>query len=131
MDGVVCANCHTWLPLDQSACPGCNTPIILIGSAKNVIDSMQANCLINRYDGSDLLEPAVVLKEGKANLKVAAKLKDYAAPITIRKDKVYFFNQEILSSIQSLRNERSATIYRYDELIKTHWQNLKPYKPDA
>jgi hypothetical protein len=101
---------------------------MLEGDDKNVIDSIQANCLINRYDGSDLLEPAIVLKEGKVNLKVAAKLKDYSAPITVRKDRVYTFNQDVLSSIQSLRNERTATIYRYDELIKTHWQSLKPYK---
>ncbi|MCE5286254.1 MAG: hypothetical protein LLG02_10465 [Pelosinus sp.] len=129
MDGVVCTNCHTWLPLSENACPTCSTPIILKGNDKNVIDSIQANCLIHRYDGSDLLEPAVVLKEGKVNLKVAAKLKDYAAPVSVRKDRVYAFNQDVLSSIQALRNERTATIYRYDELIKKHWQNLKPYKP--
>jgi hypothetical protein len=129
MDGVVCTNCHTWLPLSESACPGCHTPIIYDGSDKNVIDCIEANCLINRYEGSDLLEPAVVLKEGKVNLKVATKLKDYAAPVSVRKDRVYAFNQDVLSSIQALRNERTATIYRYDELIKTRWQSLKPYKP--
>lgn len=130
MDGVVCTNCHTWLPLSEASCPGCNTPIICDGHDKNVIDSIEANCLINRYDGSDLLEPAVILKEGKVNLKVAAKLKDYAAPVSIRKDKVYAFNQNALSSIQSLRNERTAAMLRYDELIKAHWHTLKPYTKD-
>lgn len=128
MDGVVCTNCHTWLPLEESNCPSCSTPIILEGTEKNVIDSVEANCLINRYDGSDLLEPAVILKEGKVNVKVAAKLKDYMKPVSVRRDKVYLFNQEILSSIQSLRNERTAAMLRYDQLIKAHWQNLKPYK---
>lgn len=129
MDGVVCSNCHTWLPLSESTCPGCKTPLILGGNDKNVIDTIEADCLINRYDGSDLLEPAVVLKKGKVNLKVAARLKDYASPISVRKDRVYTFNQDVLSSIQALRNERTATIFRYDELIKARWQNLKPYKP--
>jgi hypothetical protein len=128
MDGVVCTHCHTWLPLSAAACPNCNTTIIFAGSEKNVIDRIEANCLVNRYDGSDLLEPAVVLKEGKVNLKVATKLAEYSTPISIPKNKVYFFSQDILSSIQSLRNERTATIFRYDQLIKTYWQNLKPYK---
>lgn len=128
MDGVVCTNCHTWLPLSEPNCPNCSTPIVLEGTDKNVIDSVMADCLINRYDGSDLLEPAVVLKEGKVNLKVATKLKDYESPVSVRKDKVYHFNQEVLSSIQALRNERTAAMLRYDELIKAHWQSLKPYK---
>lgn len=127
MDGIVCAACHSYLTTTQSNCPGCGNTVILGGDAKNVIDQVQPNCLIHRYDGSDLLEPAVIVKEGKSNVRVATKLKDYAKPIVVSKQKVYSFNQNILSSIQALRNERTATIRRYDQLIQTHWQNLKPY----
>lgn len=127
MDGVICSTCHTWLPLDLPSCPGCNSAIVLDGESKNVIDHIQPDCLIYRYDGSDLLEPAVVIKACKTNLKVATKLKEYTKPVTIPKQKVYAFNQNILSSIQALRNERTATINRFDRLIQSHWQNLKPY----
>lgn len=129
MDGVICASCHTWLALDSDACPGCGCGIILEGDEKNVIDRLQPNCLIHRYVGSDLLEPAVFIKEGKVNFKVATKLKEYQKPIVVPKDRVYAFNQDVLSAIQSLRNERTATIMRYDKLIQSHWQNLRPYKP--
>ncbi|MEN6414694.1 MAG: hypothetical protein ABFC84_18305 [Veillonellales bacterium] len=128
MNGVVCSHCHTWLTADLSSCPGCGGDIVLDGEGKNVVDRIQPDCLIHRYAGSDLLEPAVLIKEGKTNVKVATKLKEYASPITVPKQKVYSFNQDLLSSIQSLRNERTATIMRYDQLIQSHWQNLKPYK---
>jgi hypothetical protein len=129
MDGVVCNSCHTWLMTALDSCPGCGCQIMLEGDGKNVIDRIQPNCLIHRYDGSDLLEPAVIIKEGKVNVKVATKLKDYGSPVTVPKSKVYSFNQGILSSVQALRNERTATIMRYDQQIQAHWQNLKPYKP--
>lgn len=128
MDGVICANCHTWLNTVADACPGCGSGIVLDGEAKNVIDRLQPNCLIHRYAGSDLLEPAVFIKEGKVNCKVATKLKEYPNPVTVPKNKVYSFNQDTLSAIQALRNERTATIMRFDKLIQSHWQNLKPYK---
>lgn len=127
MNGVVCTHCHTWLTDDLSSCPGCGGDIILEGDDKNVIDRIQPDCLIHRYAGSDLLEPAVLIKEGKTNVKVATKLKEYASPVTVSKQKVYSFNQDILSSVQALRNERTATIMRYDQLIQSHWQHLKPY----
>lgn len=129
MEGIVCANCHSWLTLDTPACPGCGEAVVLDGAAKNVIDHMQPDCLIHRYEGSDMLEPAVVLKEGKTNIKAATRLKEYAQPVTVPKSKVYAFDQEILGSIQSLRNERTATIRRYDRQIESQWQQLKPYKP--
>lgn len=128
MDGIVCTGCHSYLTTELSNCPGCGNAIILAGEAKNVIDQLQPNCLIHRYDGSDLLEPACIIKEGRTNVKVATKLKDYGKPIVVAKTKVYSFNQSILSSIQALRNERTATMRRYDQLIETHWQNLKPYQ---
>ncbi len=129
MSEIVCMSCHSYLPTDLAACPGCGSELVLEGDSKNVIDRLQPNCLIHRYEGSDLLEPAVVLKETKANCKVATKLKEYAKPVTIPKSKVYAFDQKVLGTIQSLRNERTATMYRYDQLIQTHWQSLKQYEP--
>lgn len=128
MNEIVCMSCHNYLPTDLAVCPGCGSTIILDGEQKNVIDHLQPNCLIHRYEGSDLLEPAVLIKETKANCKVATKLKEYAKPLTLPKGKVYTFDQKILGAIQALRNERTATMYRYDRLIQSHWQNLKPYK---
>lgn len=128
MDGMICANCHTWMTLQVKNCPNCNATIFTDGDEKNIIDRIQPNCLIYRYSGSDILEPAVVIKQSKVNIKVATKLQEYSAPILVPKNKVYAFNQNILSSIQGLRNERTATIMRYDQLIKSHWQQLKPYQ---
>lgn len=131
MDGVVCASCHTWLIPDSAACPACGSPVILEGEGKTVIDHLQPNCLIHRYEGSDLLEPAAVIKVGKSNVKAATRLKEYAKPITVPKHKVFSFDQTVLSSVQALRNERTATIHRYDQMIQSHWQHLRPYNPEA
>lgn len=128
MEGVVCANCHSWLGLDAAACPGCGDNIIADGDGKNIIDHLQPNCLIHRYEGSDLLEPAVIIKEGKSNIKAATRLKEYAQPVIVPKHKVYSFDQSILGAVQALRNERTATVRRYDQQIQHHWQQLKPYK---
>lgn len=129
MNEIVCKSCHNYLPGDLTACPDCGSTLIFDGESKNVIDRLQPNCLIHRYEGSDLLEPAVLIKETKTNCKVATKLKEYAKPLTVPKVKVYQFDQKILGAIQSLRNERTATMYRYDRLIQAHWQTLKPYTP--
>lgn len=128
MDDVICANCYTQVSLDTTSCPGCGGNIIVTGESKNILDRVQPNCLIHRYDGSDLLEPATVIKECKTNLKAATKLKEYAKPISVPKHKVYAFDQNLLSVIQALRNERTASIKRYDQLIQSHWQQLKPFK---
>ncbi|MCX7779556.1 MAG: hypothetical protein N2491_01420 [Negativicutes bacterium] len=128
MEGFVCANCHFWLASAVSACPDCGAQFIWEGENKNVIDRIQPDCLIHRYEGSDLLEPAVLLKEGKTNMKVATRLKEYAKPVVVPKHKVYSFDQSVLSTIQSLRHERTSTISRFDQLIGSHWQLLKPYK---
>lgn len=127
MDGFVCSHCHTWLAAGGTSCPGCGSAVIPDGDGKNVIDRLQPNCLVHRYAGSDLLEPAVIIKEGKTNIKVATKLREYAHPVIIPKTKVFAFNPDILTAIQGLRNERTATVMRYDQLIQAHWQKLKPY----
>jgi hypothetical protein len=127
MAEVICTTCYTRLTDEILSCPECGETIVREGNEKNIIDRLTPNCLIHRYDGSDLLEPAVIIKEGKANIKVATKLKEYKNPITVPKTKVFTFDQNILSTIQALRNERTATIMRYDQSIQSHWQHLKPY----
>jgi hypothetical protein len=113
--------------MDAGNCPGCGQNVVLEGEGKNIIDRIQPDCLLHRYEGSDLLEPAVIIKEGKTNIKAATRLKEYATPVTVPKQKVYAFDQSALSAIQALRNERTATIMRYDRQIQSHWQHLKPY----
>lgn len=127
MNEIVCMSCYNCLPNSLDSCPGCGSELVLDGESKNVIDRLQPNCLIHRYDGSDLLEPAVILKETKANCKVATKLTEYAKPLTVPKTKVYAFDQKVLSAIEALRNERKATVNRYDQLIQAYWQNLSQY----
>ena len=127
MEGIVCSICHSWLTAATDSCPSCSMPLILSGENKTVIDRLEANCLIHRYDGSDLLEPATIIKEGKTNLKVATKLREYPHPVTVPKHKVYHFDSQVLSTIQALRSERTTAITRYDDLIKSHWQKLQPY----
>lgn len=127
MEGIVCGDCHMWLTPENTACPGCGIPMVLEGEGKNIIDRLEPNCLIHRYEGSDMLEPAVLLKEGKTNHKVAARLQDYAKPVIVPKHKVYRFDASLLGTIQGLRNERTATVNRYDILIQSHWKKLQPY----
>lgn len=129
MDGVICAKCHTWLSSQSSNCPSCLEALVWEGQDKNIIDRLQPDCLVHRYEGSDILEPAVFIREGKTNIRTATKLKEYSKPVTIPKHKVYVFDQTILSAIQALRNERTATVMRYDQLIQSHWQQLKPFQP--
>ena len=127
MEGIVCSICHSWLTAATDSCPSCSMPLILSGENKTVIDRLEANCLIHRYNGSDLLEPAIVIKEGKTNLKVATKLREYPHPVTVPKHKVYHFDSQVLSAIQARRTERTAAIACYDDLIKSHWPKLQPY----
>lgn len=128
MPGIICTHCHACLTPDLATCPNCNTTIFLDGNHKNVIDRIQPNCLIYRYEGSDILEPAVIVKQSKVNVRVATKLQEYQTPVVVAKQNVYTFDQNILSAIQSLRNERTATIMRYDQLIQSHWKHLVPYQ---
>lgn len=126
MDGC-CPNCYSISTDEPLCCPKCNHPLVWEGEAKNVIDRIEPHCLIHRYEGSDLLEAATIVKTGKVNVKVATKLKDFANPISLPKEKVYLFNQASLSAIQALRNERTAAMMRYEQQIQSHWQRLKPY----
>ncbi len=123
----VCQNCLTYFSQVDQHCPHCNNFLVYEGEDKNIIDSLNPDCLIHRYDGSDMLEPAVLLKSGKVNAKVATTLAEYAKPIIVPKNKIYAFQHDVFCTIQSARSERSATMKRYDIMIKNHWQKLKPY----
>lgn len=127
MDGIVCSGCHVWFTPGSLACPGCGAEAVLEGEHKSVIDRIEPQCLIHRYDGSDMLETAAVVKAGKRNLKVATRLQEYAKPVTVPKEKTYHFDSEVLCAIQALRNERTAAINRYDAQIGLHWKKLRPY----
>ncbi len=67
MDGIVCSDCHMWLASETKACSVCGIPIVLEGENKNIIDHLEPNCLIHRYEGSDMLEPAFIIKAGKTH----------------------------------------------------------------
>jgi hypothetical protein len=125
--GFVCPNCLSYFTEVKQHCQHCNNDLVYEGRDKNIIDCLNPDCLIHRYDGSDMLEPAVLLKSGKVNAKVATKLVEYAKPIVVPKHKIYAFQDDVFSAIQSVRSERSTTMKHYDQLIASHWQKLKPY----
>lgn len=127
VNGFVCQNCLSYFSKVNDHCQHCHSLLVFEGQNKNIIDRLTPDCLIHRYDGSDMLEPAVLLKPGKVNAKVATKLAEYAKPIVVPKNKIYTFQHDVFCAIQSVRSERSATMKRYDYMIENHWQKLKPY----
>ncbi|MDU4959648.1 MAG: hypothetical protein E6X17_03155 [Sporomusaceae bacterium] len=130
MDGIVCANCSQFAPVTSAACPGCGSAFIRSGAQKNIIDQLEPNCLIHRYDGSDLLEAGTVLKKGKSNYKVALKLSDYTKPITVPRHKVYHYNPELFGAVQELRSQRAASSLQFEQQIGSHWSRLQPFMAD-
>jgi hypothetical protein len=127
MNESICAACFSSLAEKSPACFDCGGKMVWEGEKKSVIDRLEPNCLIHRFDGSDMLEAAYLLKEAKTNFKVATKLKEYKNPLSVSKTNVFKFDDKIFSAIQALRNERSAVMHRYDLLIKSHWDKLKSY----
>lgn len=123
----ICNSCQGYVNQPLSHCPYCQTPLIFAGQDKNVTDSLTPNCLIHRYQGSDLLEPALLLKEGKTNMKVAVKLKDVVKPITVPKVEVFKNDDNVLNEINRLRLERKLQMEKYDETISDYWQKLQNY----
>lgn len=127
MSEIVCASCHACFSSGASACPSCQTALIYTGDDANVITTFEPNCLVHRMRGSDRLEPAVLLKEGRTNVKVATRLAEYARPLTVPKSETYTFTPDLLAHIQALRNERTAAVHRYDARIAVYWRSLEPY----
>lgn len=126
----ICNACGNYSTGSAGTCPHCHTALIFSGIEKNITDVIQSDCLIHRYQGSDLLEPAKLIKAGKSNMKVAVKLKDMAKPLTVPKTEVFFLDESILSSVNQLRDERKILMKDYDERIASQWQQLQPYTPD-
>ncbi len=131
MSEIVCASCHACFPHGESECPSCHTVLIYTGDEANVITDFSPNCLVHRMRGSDRLEPAVLLKEGRTNVKVATRLAEYERPLTVPKSETYMFSPDLLAHIQALRNERTAAMHRYDARIAVYWQALSPYYDHA
>lgn len=123
----ICNSCNTYLNEPLSQCPNCQINFVFSGKDKNITDSLAPNCLVHRYQGSDLLEKATVLREGKTNMKVAVKLKDLAKPLTVPKSEVFKIDEKILNNINNLRSERKAQMAKYDEDIANYWENLQFY----
>lgn len=90
------------------------------------MDDFTPNCLVYRYAGSDLLEPAIIVKEGKKNFHVATRPQELARPVAVPKNHVYAWDEEIYGAIAALRAQRKDTITRYDALIQEKWQYLRP-----
>lgn len=127
MSEFICARCNAYFREAQAACPQCRTPLFYEGADKNVVDAFAPNCLVHRYRGSDLLEPALLLKVGKVNAKVAFHLKDIVKPVSVPKEEVFRLDEEVLHSINALRDERCETMRRFDERIGCCWQKLVAY----
>ena len=122
----ICNACLHYIETATKQCPHCQTELIFSGDQKNITDELIPNCLIHRYDGSDLLEKGRMIKEGKVNNKVVLKLKDFTRPLSIPKNKIYAFDPSILSSIDALRQERKEVMEHYDFLIGEYWDRLEP-----
>lgn len=125
----ICNSCQGYADRPVSHCPHCQTPLILAGPEKNITDSIKPDCLVHRYQGSDLLEPALVLKEGKINMKVAVKLKDLAKPLTVPKAEVFRNNDAVFQAITALRRQRKEQMEEFDKAIAAYWKKLQNYAP--
>lgn len=131
MKEAVCSFCHAYFTTAPLLCPQCAHPLVYTGDNANVITTLSPTCLIHRYRGSDRLEPAVILSEGRTKLKVAVRLRDYSRPLTVPKAETYAFDQTLFDRIESLRQERTRAMQRYDETIAALWQTLTPYYGSA
>lgn len=127
MSEFICARCSAYFQAARELCPQCQTALFYEGEDKNVVDALAPNCLVHRYRGSDLLEPALLLKVGKVNAKVAFRLRDIARPVSVPKEEVFRLDEAVLASINALRDERCEEMRRFDERIGTCWQKLVAY----
>lgn len=127
MSEFICNHCSTYINGDETHCPQCGAAFIFSGDEKNITDSLEPNCLVYRYDGSDLLETAVIVKQGKVNVKAATRLKELAKPVTIAKNRIYAYNPDIWAAINDLRAQRKTAMQEYDALISKQWEKLTPY----
>lgn len=124
MNIVICRNCLS-PNAPSSHCTQCGTTFITEGGNKNIIDKFEPTCLVHRYEGSDLLEPAAVVKEGKRYFYVATQLLEYARPAKVPKTRVFNFNQALLDSVNQLRKERKEYVATIDARMAALWTQLE------
>lgn len=121
---LICQNCLS--PNAASACcTQCGSMFVMEGAGKNVIDTFAPTCLVHRYEGSDLLEPAVIVKEGKRYLYVATQLLEYARPTKVPKTRVYTYNEGLLEDVNRLRKERKEYVEAVDVRMAQLWSQLQ------
>lgn len=121
---VICQNCNS--PNSAATCcTECGSMFITEGTNKNTIDTFIPTCLVHRYEGSDLLEPAVVVKEGKRYLYVATQLLEYAHPTKVPKERVFKYNQTLLGDVNQLRKDRKDYVAAIDTRMSALWSQLK------
>jgi hypothetical protein len=124
MDIVICENCFSPNTITQ-CCTQCGVPFVLEGESKNVIDHFVPTCLVHRYEGSDMLEPAAIVKEGKRYYHIATRLMEYAHPTKVAKEKVFHFDPHLLEQVNALRQERREYIDELDARMAQVWSNLQ------
>lgn len=125
MNILVCQNCFSPNTTDACSCTKCGSMFETEGTRKNIIDTFEPTCLIHRYEGSDLLEPAAIVKEGKRYLYVATQLLEYAHPTKVPKERVFKYNPDLLSNVDQLRKERRNYVEAVDSRMAELWSQLQ------
>lgn len=124
MNILICQNCFS--PNNPSTCCSqCGSTFITEGAQKNVIDTFEPTCLVHRYAGSDLLESATIVKEGKRYLYVATQLLEYSHPTKVPKERVFKYNRELLSAVNQLREQRRDYVAAIDTQMAELWSSLQ------
>lgn len=121
---LICQNCFS-PNAAATCCTQCGSMFMTEGTNKNVIDTFIPTCLVHRYEGSDLLEPATVVKEGKRYLYVATQLLEYAHPTKVPKERVFKYDQALLDDVNQLRKDRKDYVTTIDTRMAALWSQLK------
>ncbi|MEM5770783.1 MAG: hypothetical protein AAGU32_21235 [Bacillota bacterium] len=125
MNILICKSCFS-PNTTPTCCTHCGSLFITEGADKNVIDTFAPTCLVHRYEGSDLLEPAAIVKEGKRYHYVATGLLEYARPTKVAKERVFKYDQALLDSVTLLRKERRDYVTAIDTRMAGLWTQLQP-----
>lgn len=124
MDILICQNCFS-PNTTSTCCTQCGSMFVTEGPEKNVFDTFKPTCLVHRYEGSDLLEPAAIVKEGKRYLYVATALLEYARPTKVPKERVFKYNQALFENVTNLRQERRNYVAAMDTRMAGLWSQLE------
>lgn len=120
---LICRNCFS-PNTAPTCCTQCGSMFVTEGTNKNIIDTFVPTCLAHRYEGSDLLEPAAIVKEGKRYFYVATQLMEYAHPTKVPKERVFKYNQALLDDVNKLRKERRDYVADIDTRMHVLWSQL-------